>query len=224
LNETIYVKFSPDLTGGFSGSIPINFDCSTTYVPVSGTGVNAAVISIFTDSAIVSSTHSASLTGQVTNIGCNTLTAYGFVYGSDSTALNTQVTSANMNINNFSVSLNGLLQNTTYYYKSFAISNDSTVYGSEHSFTTLTIPEKLTVYPNPVQHAAVLHYSINNITNGSYEVQIYNSVGQLVFNKQVIAVGFIDNSFTLPAALSCGLYDLQIVRQGFTAEKTFIIY
>jgi len=180
-----------------------------------------------TDSAIILSTHDALLNGSLST-GCNPISTYGFQYSGNisfANGMNTTIAVSNINAGNFTASLTGLAQNTTYYYKAFVTSNDSTIYGNEQSFTTAPIPNELIIYPSPAPHSGTIYYSVNGTTPGQYEVHIYNSIGQLVFNKQInSSVNFIDDNFILPSYLSTGLYSLQIINAHFNVKRSFLIH
>jgi hypothetical protein len=222
----------PPGTTNIQYKIEMNIATDTSFYLDSATVTPPTVSAItpviaITDSATAFSTHDALLNGSLTS-GCNLISSYGFEYSSTinfENETNTTVTVNNINAGNFTTSLTGLAQNTTYYYKAFVTSNDTTTYGSEHSFTTLPIPNGLLIYPSPAPHSATIHYSVNGIIPGQYAIHIYNSIGQLVLNKTINpTVNFIDDNFILPVYLSTGLYSLQVAGQGFNIKKPFIIY
>jgi serine protease AprX len=227
-NQTIYIKFMPDSIGNFNDNIPVNYYCNSITIPVSGTGVNTTLATAATDSATVLSTHNALLNGSIISVGCNPVSNYGFEYSTYINFTNgtgAAINSGNISSGNFTASLSGLTQNTTYYYKAFVTSNDSTIYGDEQSFTTAPIPNELIIYPSPAPHSGTIYYSVNGTMPGQYEVHIYNSIGQLVFNREISSsVNFVDDSFILPAYLSTGLYSLQIVNAHFNAKRSFLIH
>ncbi|MDQ6724045.1 MAG: S8 family serine peptidase, partial [Thermoproteota archaeon] len=226
-SQTIYVKFTPDSIGNFNGNIPVSYNCNSINIPVFGSGVYTLLTTVTTDTVIVLSTHNTLLKGTIISAGCNPVAIYGFEYSSNIDFANDagiKILANNLIAGKFTAMLSGLAQHTTYYYKAFAVGNDSVTYGSEHSFTTLAIPNELVIYPNPALHSGTTYYSVNGIIQGHYEVHIYNSIGQLVFNKEINPqVNFIDDSFVLPVYLSAGLYSLQIIKPGFNIEKRFII-
>jgi uncharacterized protein (TIGR02145 family) len=76
--------------------------------------------------------------GNVTGDGGSTIISRGIVYGitPNPTLINSYI---NLGIGTglFSGSLNGLKENTTYYYRAFATNSVGTIYGNQELFTTL---------------------------------------------------------------------------------------
>ena len=69
-----------------------------------------------------------------------------------------------------------------------------------------------------------MHYSYKGIKPGHYEVQVFNTAGQLVFQRSLITqVDFIDDYFTLPGNIAPGVYSLHIVTPNFRDKKIFMI-
>ena len=117
-----------------------------------------------------------------------------------------------------------MVPSSTYYYKTFAVNSGGTVYGDQQSFTTTAIPSGLIVYSSPITRGGNVHYSLDNIPPGHYQVKIINSVGQLVFQREIILqVNFIDDNFTLPANIGTGLYTLQVFNYNFKKNKSFMV-
>jgi hypothetical protein len=228
--QTIYVKFSPTAVQSYNGNIPVTGGGApaTLNVAASGSGVNT-VASPVTGAATINSPNSATLNGSINNVGCSPVTVYGIEYSSISglaNGLGTKVPSTNLAGGNFSVTLNGLVQGATYYYKAYASNGGGTSYGVEQSFTTSSIPGGFVIYNNPVQSGASMHYTYKGIKPGHYQVQVFNSVGQLVYQRELILqVDFIDDHFRVPGNLPNGVYSLHIVKpaSGFRDKKIFMI-
>ena len=83
-------------------------------------------------------TTSATLNGYVSNAGNNSITASGFVYGTNASNL-TQNVSGGIGIGNLSETITGLTFNTTYYYKAYATNSVGTALGELKQFTTTAI-------------------------------------------------------------------------------------
>ena len=135
----VFVQFTPTSASSFNGNIPVSGGglSSAISVAVTATGVNTpATASTGVSSSITPTT--ATIAGSYI-ANCQTITAYGVEYSTTNGFANgtgTQVTSTNQSSGSFTSSLTGLANNTTYYYKSFAIYGATTVYGTQSTFTT----------------------------------------------------------------------------------------
>ena len=80
--------------------------------------------------------------GNVTNAGGGTITARGVVWNTTGTptTANTGKTIQTGTTGSFSSSLTGLIRGTLYYVRAYATNSAGTAYGTQLSFTTLTIP------------------------------------------------------------------------------------
>ena len=227
-NQAIFVKFTPVATVSYNGNIPVGGGAAALInVPVSGNGINTAGIAS-TGSAVVLSANTATLSGLVGAIGCSPITAYGVEYSGISgfaDGTGTKIASANINASAvFSATANGLVQNTVYYYKAYVINNGGISYGAQQTFTTKSIPAGLIIYSTPVRKGGSLHYSLDNIKPGHYAAQLFNSNGQLVFQRDMIVqLNFIDDTFIIPAKLGIGLYTLQVGTIDTRVKKSFMI-
>ena len=77
----------------------------------------------------------ARLYGEVTANGGATVTARGFIYGTNSSNL-TQTIQSGSGTGDFTANITGLTANTTYYYKAYATNSAGTAYGGVKSFMT----------------------------------------------------------------------------------------
>ena len=225
--QTIYVKFSPTAVQSYNGNIPVSGGgAATINVVASGSGVNT-VATVVTGNANILTATSVTLDGSAGSIGCSAVTTYGIEYsgiGGLANGLGTKAPSSNLNAGNFSSTLNGLVQGATYYYKAYAANNGGTAYGIEKSFTLTSIPNGFVIYSNPIQRGTNLHYSYKDIKPGHYEIQIFNSAGQLVYQRElIIQLNFIDDNFIVPGKLGTGVYSLHIVSPDFRDKKIFMI-
>ena len=210
-SKTVYVKFNPTLVQSYNGNIPVTGGGTTaaTNVAAVGSGVNT-LATVITGAASNLTTQSGTLAGSVSGNGCSNVTVYGIEYSSISGFTNgsgTQVASSNIAGGNFSVSLSGLVQGATYYYKAYAINNGGTSYGLQQSFTVLSIKDGFRLYPNPVDRGADIRITMTGITPGYYGLLLFNSEGQLVYQRNMnIQADFINQTFTVPATLQKGIY------------------
>jgi formylglycine-generating enzyme required for sulfatase activity len=85
----------------------------------------------------------ATLGGAITDAGMPAYTERGVCYATtkNPTIENNQIEIEGKSIGNFSVKVEALTVNTTYYVRAYAINEAGTVYGNEVSFTTLPSPE-----------------------------------------------------------------------------------
>ncbi len=226
--QVVFVRFTPIAIQSYNGNIPVaGGGANAINVAVTGSGYDAKP-TVVTGSAVVNNPNSATMNGIVTSIGCSPLSSYGIEYSGVNGFANghgTKVTGSNISGTDFSVTLNSLVQATKYYYKAYAVNNGGISYGLQDSFTTDTIPSGLIVYSSPVVRGGSLHYTLNNMKPGHYQTMIFNQVGQLVFQREVILqVNFIDDNFVLPYQLGTGLYTLQVFNHEFKMSKAFLIY
>ena len=81
----------------------------------------------------------ATLSGKITSNGGASVTARGFLYGTNVNDLTLTVQSSS-GTSIFTANLSDLTSGTTYYYKAYATSSAGTGYGEVMSFTTLSVP------------------------------------------------------------------------------------
>ena len=226
--QSVFVKFTPTAVQSYNGSIPVSGGgAATINVVASGSGVNT-IGTVVTGAATINNPNSVTLNGSVSNVGCSPITTYGFEYSGISglaNGLGTKVNAVNLNAGNFSTTLNGLVQGGKYYYKAWAINNGGIAYGAEQSFTLSNIPSGFVIYNNPIQRGTNLHYTYKSIKPGHYEIQITNSLGQSVFQHElIIPVNFIDDNFIVPSTITPGVYSLRIISPYFRDDKMFMIW
>ncbi len=222
-NQTIFVQFTPTAVQSYNGNIPVGGGgAATVNVTASGSGINTAA-TVVTGNSNVLTANDVTLDGSVTGIGCSPVTAYGIEYSSIpglTNGLGTKVPASNLSGGSFSTGIGGLVQGATYYYKAYATNNGGTTYGAEKSFTMKSIPDGFVLYSVPVQRGATMHYTYKGIKPGHYSVLLFNSIGQLVTQHDVITpVNFIDDWFMIPNNIVAGTYSIQIVSTDFRSEK-----
>lgn len=217
-SKTVYVKFNPTLVQSYNGNIPVTGGGTTAAANVAavGSGVNT-LATVITGAASNLTTQSGTLAGSVSGNGCSNVTVYGIEYSSINGFTNgsgTQVASSNIAGGNFSVSLSGLVQGATYYYKAYAINNGGISYGLQQSFTVLSIKDGFRLYPNPVDRGTEIRITMTGITPGYYGLLLFNSEGQLVYQRNMnIQSNFINQTFTVPATLQKGVYRANLTNQ-----------
>lgn len=146
-SQQVFVKFTPTAVQSYNGNIPVSGGGATSInVAASGAGVNTAP-SVTTGAASSITTTSATAAGSIPSIGCSAITAYGIEYSTTNGFANgsgTQVPSSNLSGGNFSSSLSPLAPGTTYYYKAYATNAGGTTYGTQQSFTTVSVTPTIT--------------------------------------------------------------------------------
>ncbi len=139
INQTVYVEFSPTAVQSYNGNISISGGGATSInVAASGSGVNSPP-TVTAGTATSITLTSANVPGTITVTGCSAITAYGVEYSTTSGFANgtgTAVAGSNLSNSNFSVTLTGLTQSTTYYYHTYATNSGGTSYSAQGSFTT----------------------------------------------------------------------------------------
>lgn len=228
-SQTIYVKFSPTAVQAYNGNIAVSGGgASTTQVAASGSGVNT-MATVVTGGSSNITTQSAVLAGSISDNGCSAVTVYGIEFSgingfADGTG--TQVVSGNISGGNFNVTLNGLVQGATYYYKAFATNNGGTSYGTQQSFTVLSVANSFAVYPSPADKGGNIRVTKNNVQPGYYGVLFFNSSGQLVYQFNInVQSNYINQLITLPGSMSSGNYRVSLVNNEKVLEtKTIQVF
>lgn len=226
-SQTVYAVFTPTAAITYDGNVPVaGGGNSGISVPVVASGINSTASVLTGDSTIVTS-NTVICRGSILDNGCSDVTAYGIEYSGVNgfiSGTGTRVLSSDLNGTNFNTTLDNLVQNTIYYYKAFAINNGGIAYGSQRSFITPAIPGGLIIYSTPIIRGNQMRYSLSGIKPGHYSARIHNSVGQLVYQKDlIIQVNFIDDKIIFPSWLPMGLYNLEIRNYEFKIQKSFLV-
>lgn len=141
--------FNSNLTGLISGTYYYKAyatnSAGTSYGDISSFTLTApaAVPTVVTTVAASISTVSAVSGGNVTNSGSSSVTERGVYYSTS--PIPTSGSPGGVGTGVFTVGLNYLTPNTTYYYRAYAKNTAGTGYGTEYSFTTLNITGLATV-------------------------------------------------------------------------------
>ena len=228
-SQVVYVKFTPTAVQAYNGNIPVGGGGATSInVAASGTGTAGQPV-VVTDAASSITTNTAVLSGTISSQGCSNITEYGFEYsGIDNFIPGTGtklVAGSGISTGSFSANATGLVQGTTYYFRSYATNVGGTSYGAQQSFTVQSIPNGLTVYPNPARIGREMNFSLNNLGQGFVGLEIYNLAGQQVYRKNFnIQNNFINDRITIPYSLPVGIYALRFVNDTKVLEtKTVFI-
>lgn len=210
-SQQIFVKFTPTAVQTYNGNIPVAGGgfATTVNVAASGSGVNTpATVNTGTSSNIT--TYSATVAGQVVTEGCSAVTTYGIELSTINGFANgtgTPYPATGITGGNYTVSLSGLVQGSTYYYKAYAVSGGVTAWGPQQSFTVQSIGNGFRLFPNPVEKGGSMRITVNNVKPGYYGLKLLNSKGESVYQWNMnIQSTFINQTFPVPATLPVGIY------------------
>ena len=153
---------------------------------------------------------SAKLQGEITDLGNQTITARGFEWrlSSSSTYTSVGATGTSMTYN-----LSDLAANTSYTYRAFATTANTTTYGEEVSFTTL--PNDT---PEPCDVPTGLHVVENGIHNESIEVawdandnaEKWNLRHRPVNGEWTTVTALNENSYTINGLVGLTTYEIEV--------------
>ncbi|KUG09091.1 T9SS type A sorting domain-containing protein [Solirubrum puertoriconensis] len=164
VNSTIDVRFVPTMVQGYSAQLTINTADKPAQPPVNVSGSGAApVYPAAVSSAPVSNItpNGATTGGTVLEDGNTLVTARGVVYSlTPAPTINDDFTQDGSGLGAFASTLSGLLPNTRYYVRAYATNEVGTVYGEEHSFTSL--PAALAA--EPTESAILTATTVNPTT------------------------------------------------------------
>lgn len=186
LLAAVLVKFSPVLAASYDGDIVIEGGGANAIVTrVEALGINTPV-SLSSATATDLNAVSALINADLIE-GCSEITAYGILYSvveNFEISSGNTVFSTNLNTGSFTVALNGLQSNTTYYYRTFATDATATVYGTQSSFAT-------TALAAPIATAGTFVGTTNFTAN-------WNAVaGATGYELDVYTVDAVDNATDL---------------------------
>ena len=138
--QEIFVKFTPTAAQTYNGNIVISGGgAASVNRSVTGSGVNSAPTVTTTSPATSITSTTVTLSGNVGEVGCQSITARGICYGtSASPDINGTKTTETGSTGAFSSNITNLSPTTLYYFRAYATSSAGTSYGSEYTFTTLT--------------------------------------------------------------------------------------
>lgn len=224
-SKNVHVILFPTAAQSYNGNIPVTGGgtTGTLTVPVTGSGVNT-VATITTNAATNVTTNSAVVSGTLVNINCSNITTRGIEFSGINGFANGTGTPVMATGGGFTVTLTGLVPNTTYYYKAFGDNNGGRGYGAQQSFTTLPIGDGFRIFPSPVVAGSDITVTANNLKPGYYGVLFFNSGGQLVLQKNIhVQNNYINQTILIPGSIGKGVYRVHFVNNDEVIEQRSIL-
>jgi hypothetical protein len=110
------------------------------------------------------------------------------------------------------------------FYRIKAVENSGSVKVSKVVLVRIAAVNKsITVYPNPVTNKKI-SLQLNNQPKGKYNVQLFNGLGQQMFNKSIVHNGgSATYSIELAPVVSKGIYQLYITNGENTINQQLIV-
>ena len=141
-SQTVYVKFTPTAIQSYSGNIVVSGGGATSVNrSVSGSGIDIAPSVTTTTPATNITATTVTMSGDVTDGGCQTISARSICYG---IALNPDLSGTysteSGTTGTFSSNIASLEPNTLYHFRAYATSTAGTSYGTDGTFWTLSNP------------------------------------------------------------------------------------
>ena len=163
---------------------------------VSFTTGQLSVATVTTTAATNITTTGATVGGNVTSDGYSTVTEKGIVYSlsQNPTSSDNKLNSGSIGLGAFSINMNGLSANSTYYVRAYAKNSVGYGYGSQVSFTTLpnaansivvnSNPSGASIYLNGTNMNAITPHTIVNVNSGNHHIRLYK-YGYNEYNKTI---------------------------------------
>ena len=162
ISQIVYVKFTPTAVQSYNGDIAVSGGgASSVNCSVTGSGVNTLPTVTTTSPATAITNTTVTLSGNVSDAGCQTITARGFCYGTSSNPdLTATVTTESGTTGAVSSNITGLTPNTTYHFRAYATSSAGTSYGADVTF--LTWPNAPSAQPTNISFSSILSTSLTS--------------------------------------------------------------
>jgi hypothetical protein len=215
----IRFHFSTDGLGTDEGWAIDNIEIVTPTAPVVATSTVVNLTNI-----------SATLNGNISSNGLNTVTKSGVVYATTPNPVIGDPGVIDSTTNPlapggiFSVDVTGLIPSTLYHYKAYATNAFGTTYGTDHTFTTLSAPIKPTVLTGIIANveATTATLSAKITSNGGDVITQSGIVVSTTPNPAIGGFSVIDSS-TTPVIIA-GQYSLDIAGLASSAKYYYRAY
>lgn len=122
------------------------------------------------------------------------------------------VAAKNETVNQYAVTDAAPLNGNNYYRIKTVDVNGSVQYSSVVK-VYMGKEKDVQVYPNPVK-GHVMNVEMNNLPTGNYSFELFNSLGQRVYNDRIRYQGNAAVSVKLPSTIPPGVYNLKISKSG----------
>jgi hypothetical protein len=184
-------------------------------VNISGSATTTPIVNTTSATAVGATT--ATLNGSVNANGgssCAVSFEYGLTtaYGLTATASPSTITGSTATA--VSASLSGILANMIFHYRVKVVSNSTTYYGNDMTFTTLSSGAAenenvnlFKIYPNPANSSITVNHQLGeNIT-----VKIVDVLGKIVLSSD-------QNQISI-SSINDGIYMIQLIKDGKIVEQ-----
>ena len=231
----------PGVNQSYNGNIPVVGGGANT-VNVSATGSGAITPpTVLTADSIAINSNTAILRGKITGVGCDGNFSSILTYGIEYSGLQNFPVGSGIKVRSilryasdstFYSTINNLVQNTAYYYRSYITTADTIIYGQQKLYITPAIQAGLVIYGTPLHAGEPVHFSVSNVKTDQYGVRMFDMTGRLVCEKNFYlnADGFIDNGgistrdqFILPGHIAAGVYSFQVSSPNFKIQKLVVV-
>jgi hypothetical protein len=112
----------------------------------------------------------------------------------------------------------------TNYYRIKALDKDGSFrYSIILKINISNTKAEIAIAPNPVK-GNQLNVQFSSLTKGNYTLQLYNTVGQIVYKSQLSTEGgSLTQSFVLPSTVKAGIYTLQVTGGDIQLNKRVVV-
>jgi uncharacterized delta-60 repeat protein len=91
------------------------------------------------------------------------------------------------------------------------------------SIKTGDAQKSITVFPNPVTDKSII-VQLNNLPQGTYNIELYNSIGQSVYKNNIVySGGSLSETIKLPESIPVGLYQFHVYSGEVRFDQKLII-
>jgi hypothetical protein len=142
-----------------AGQISFNYDNGYSTVSFELAAVTLVAADVTTDNATNVTRISATLNGNLNDLGTASSVNFSFQWGLTTSYGNETAAVAKTSLGAFTANVTGLTSGTTYHFRAKAVGDGDPVYGGDMSFTTSTIPPSVTT--NTASNLATTSATLN---------------------------------------------------------------
>jgi hypothetical protein len=146
------------------------------------------------------------------------------VNGKDYTVISQHLPKSNKDDRASYISFDPYPEPGTNFYRIKTIEkNTKIIFSRIMRIETDKIEQGLTLYPNPLR-GSHLTLSLSGIQEGKYHLKLFNSAGQLVYQKDIISQGsFTTQSLDFSNHIKTGFYNVVVKGDSYQQSKIFIV-